>query len=100
MVNVWYIFYFQVKICCNSGHYYSLSKDSRDTPSVLKTNQGWLNPTKELVMSLKQRIFEEKIYSKEFDSKNISYGRATGGYSLTYKGELICIYDKTRYWYK
>ena len=33
-----------------------------------------------------------------FYSKNIVYGRATGGYSLEYKGEIICDFDKTLYW--
>ena len=36
--------------------------------------------------------------SAEYESKNIMYAVATGGYSLTYEGELICDYDKTCYW--
>ena len=62
---------------------------------------------KEVIINFKdgQKINEVGIFlnrgnSAEFESKNISYGRATGGYSLTYKGELICDYDKTRYWRK
>ena len=60
---------------------------------------------KEVIINFKdgQKINEVGLFlnrgnSAEFESKNISYGRATGGYSLTYKGELICDYDKTRYW--
>ena len=60
---------------------------------------------KEVIINFKdgKKINEVGIYlyrgnSAEFKSKNIRYGVGTARYSLTYKGELICEYDKTRYW--
>ena len=90
----------------NSGYSYSLF--TIHNSEVMNRQNNWraglerqlISPT-EIIINFKDgsNLREIGIYAFQgnwsgFESKNISYGSSTGGYSLFYKEKQICYFDK------